>query len=244
MKPLGTEPVYIIHGAELHDVKVYRDGRVELLPPVHNVVQTRFAPLLASLTSATNTTAITYMEVGSGNSSWDAAPPPPTPSTGETGLLASIARAAPASWAYVLGDNSLAANTTSTTTVAPGSVTVTPVAMTNITTSTVLTVGSGSGSELVTPSSTTGSTFTATFAKSHGPSSYTIINVTGRVQATVTFGLTVANGTLRELAMYGGQTSSSTISTGDLVNVLRHVAIDKPSGAADFSLTRKLIFQF
>lgn len=235
--------VYVVPGAELLDIIEYPDGRVIELPPVHNVIQTKFGPLLAALISGTNTTAITYMEVGTGDPGWDAAPPPPAPSVDQTGLLAPIVRAAPASWAYLLGDNSLAANTTSTTTVAPGSVVVTPVSMTGITNGIILVVGSAGASELVTVTASTGTTFTATFLKAHGPASYTIVHNTARVQATVTFGIGVANGTLREVAMWGGQASSSTVG-GDLVNIIRHVAISKPSGGQDFSLTRKMVFQF
>lgn len=237
------ENVYIVHGAVLFDTKTYPDGRVEELPPVHNVIQTRFGSLLSALSSGINTTAITYMEVGTGSPGWDGGSTP-DPTSAETGLVVPLARVAPTSWAYVLGDNTNAANTTSTTTVAPGSVTVTPVSMTAITDGILLKINVTTSSEIVTVVSHTGTTFTATFTKSHGPGAYVIVGVGARVQATTTFGIGVANGTLREVGMYGGETASATLATGNLVNVLRHVAIDKPAGGGDFALTRKLVFQF
>jgi len=70
-------------------------------------------------------------------------------------------------------------NTTSTTTVAPGpSVVATPVSMTGIGVGTILVVDTGPSQETVTVTAIntpTAGTFTATFAKSHGPSSWTIV---------------------------------------------------------------------
>lgn len=169
-------PVYV--PAVLYDTLYYPDGRVIHLPPVKNVIQVSFGLLLAALTSGKNATAITYMEVGSGNPSWDASPPPPAASTGETGLIAGINRQAPTLWDWLNQDNTVAGG------------------------------------------------------------------ATARVGAHLTFGIGIANGTLRELAMYGGAAATATLGTGTLVNVLRHVAISKAAGAADFSLARLLVLQF
>jgi hypothetical protein len=61
-------------------------------------------------------------------------------------------------------------NTTLGTAVSPGSATVTPGSMLGIYAGALLIVGSGSTQEVITVSSTTGTQFTATFAKSHAVS--------------------------------------------------------------------------
>jgi hypothetical protein len=64
--------------------------------------------------------------------------------------------------------NQTGVDTTSSTAITAGSVTITPAAMTNITTSTLLYISGGTGTaEYVTPSAVTGSTLTATFANNH-----------------------------------------------------------------------------
>lgn len=66
---------------------------------------------------------------------------------------------------------------------------------------------------------------------------------TGRVRLSVTFGIGIANGNLREVALYGGAAASGTLSTGDITSVIRHTVIQKPAGGSDFALVRILILQ-
>lgn len=67
---------------------------------------------------------------------------------------------------------------------------------------------------------------------------------TRKIQLTVTISTGTANGNLREFALYGGAAASGTLATGDLVSVIRHVVINKPSGTGDFNLVRKISIQF
>jgi hypothetical protein len=66
-------------------------------------------------------------------------------------------------------------NTTSTTAVAAGTVTVTPASMANIVVQKMLVIGTGADQEIVSPSGVTGTTFTAKFTKAHsGSPAYSI----------------------------------------------------------------------
>jgi hypothetical protein len=180
------EDRYIPVGAVMRDELHYPDGRVVYLPEVRNTIQLTFSALMAKLASGKDATAITRMEVGSGDPGWDAAPPPPAPGNAQTALLNPIGRSA----AFVPGTDWVYLQTPPTI-----------------------------------PETVVG-----------GP--------TSRVQVTIVFAIGTVNGTLREAALYGGNLATGTSSTGDLVNVLRHTAINKPAGGSDFQLTRKVILQF
>jgi hypothetical protein len=159
----------------------YPDGRTIVLPSVHNRLQATFNVTKAGLISGKDTGIVRYIEVGSGDPSWDAAPPPPDPGTAQTGLLAAISRVGAftnADWAYLDG---------------AGVVTGTP---------------------------------------------------TGTVQLTATIGIGSGNGTLRECALWAGTAASATIGTGSLANIIRFVAIPKPSGGSDFNLVLKVTIAF
>jgi hypothetical protein len=97
-------------GFVLEDEKRYPDGTVVKLPPVHNVIQVAgMGALIGKLTSGKDLTfGLKYIEVGSGNAVWDATPPPPAPSSSETGLLAPISRVlfSGADWAYLVPNTS------------------------------------------------------------------------------------------------------------------------------------------
>ena len=91
-------------GFWIRDELVFPDGRRILLNDVHNRLQTTFGILKAGLVSGKETVYIKYLEIGSGDVSWDASPPPPDPGTAQTGLLAPIARVGPftgADWSYM-----------------------------------------------------------------------------------------------------------------------------------------------
>jgi hypothetical protein len=110
-------------------------------------------------------------------------------------------------------------NTTLGTAVsAPGVVTASPASMTNITTSTLLVVADPSNIEWLYPSSTTGSTFTATFAKPHpstaivmagGMTGYFVELTADEVSGSFT-GFTVT-GTVRQAWPILGTTNSTTM---------------------------------
>ena len=172
-------------GAEFYDELHYPDGRVVKRAPVHNVLNTQFNVLKAKTVTGKDATPIRYLDVGTGDPAWDSAPPPPTPSTTEAGLLAPLARSnllTGADWEYMV-----------TPPTSPESVSGVP---------------------------------------------------TSRVKMSTSFSVGVANGNIREAALFGGAAATGTLSSGDLVNVLRHTVIQKPAGASDFTLVRILIIQF
>jgi len=130
----------------------YRTGLFTLTGPATATAGVGFTTTL-TLKDLINTTLATY--TGSHQLNFDGA------STAATGNIPTAA--------------GTAFNTTSTTTVAPGSVVVTPANMGGIGVGTVLVVDTGASQETVTVTAVTVSTFTATFTKAHGPSSWTIV---------------------------------------------------------------------
>lgn len=62
-----------------------------------------------------------------------------------------------------------------------------------------------------------------------------VLDPTNRLACNGLFGIGVANGTLREMALFVG---GATINTGHMIAVAHFGAISKPAGGSDFSLTR------
>lgn len=101
----------------------------------------------------------------------------------------------------VVKSHAFEVNTSSTTTVALGvDRIVTPVNMTGIVVGSNLIIDSGAGQEFVSVTAITATTFTATYAKNHGPTSFTIVSL-GEAM------LTIHNG----VGTIGGLTTSATL---------------------------------
>lgn len=61
---------------------------------------------------------------------------------------------------------------------------------------------------------------------------------TNQLECEGTYGLGVANGTLREMGLFVGGTSA--INSGRMMAVVHFAAIAKPSGGGDYALTRRI----
>lgn len=122
----------------------------------------------ASTTAQTKSNQALFNSVQAGLDSFSAQNP------SATGAPTSGNAVVDAAYFAANGNGGIAASTTSTTTVAPGSVVVTPASMTGIAVGTNLLVDTSTAQETVTVTAVTSTTFTATFTKAHGPSSWAI----------------------------------------------------------------------
>jgi len=70
----------------------------------------------------------------------------------------------------------------------------------------------------------------------------TVGGPTRRIACSATFGVGVANGTLREMGLFAY--GSGTLGSGKLIAVVNFAAIVKPSGGSDYSLARLMRLAF
>lgn len=62
------------------------------------------------------------------------------------------------------------------------------------------------------------------------------------VQLSASFGIGVANGTIREMGLFAF--GSATLGSGKLIEAVNFAAISKPSGVSDYSLARTMRLNF
>jgi hypothetical protein len=65
---------------------------------------------------------------------------------------------------------------------------------------------------------------------------------TRRIECSATFGVGVANGTLREMGIFAY--GSGTLGSGKLIAAVNFAAISKPAGGSDYSLARLMRLAF